>query len=91
MTENLLRKRLAQSHQENRPVYGMETDNVFSNQMQVCRPKLLILPGTISFRIITDAGNVICQRVQPYIDHMFIIEIHRNAPFKRSSGNAQIL
>ena len=31
MTEYLLRQRLAQSHQEDGPVNGMETDDILSN------------------------------------------------------------
>ena len=33
MAEYLLRKRKIQGHQENRPVNGMETDNVLSDQV----------------------------------------------------------
>ena len=38
MSEYLLRKRQIQGHQEDRPVNGMETDDILSDQMQVCRP-----------------------------------------------------
>ena len=91
MPENLLRKRLSQCHQENRPVYRMETNDIFADQMQICRPQFPILPCTVSIRIITDTCNIIRQCIQPYIDNMLLIEIHRNTPFKRCSGYAQIL
>ena len=41
MSEYLLRKRKSQSHQEYRPVNGMETDDILSDQMKVCRPVLV--------------------------------------------------
>src|SRR5699024_4663178 len=31
------------------------------------------------------------QRIQPYIDHVLWIKVHRNSPFKGGSGYAQIL
>ena len=91
MSEHLLRQRLAQRHQENRPVNRMETDNILSNQMQVCGPVLFILLGAVAVRIISDSGNIVCQRIQPYINYVFVIKIHWDSPFKGGSGYAQIL
>ena len=42
MSEYLLRQRLAQCHQENRPVDGMEPDDILTDQVQVCWPQLLV-------------------------------------------------
>ena len=58
MPEHLLRQRKFQSHQENRPVNGMEADNILSDQMQVCRPVLLEQIAGISVTVITDSGDV---------------------------------
>ena len=91
MPENLLRKKLAQCHQENRPVNRMETDNVLPDQMQVCRPKLLILLTAVPAAVITDARNIIRQSIQPYIHYMLIVKIHRYPPLKGSPGYAQVL
>ena len=38
MSKYLLRQRQIQCHQEDRPVNRMETDDILSDQMQVCRP-----------------------------------------------------
>ena len=69
----------------------METDNILTNQMQVSRPVLFILFSTVSVRIITDSGNIICQCIQPHINYMLIVKVYRNAPFKGSTGNTKIL
>ena len=69
----------------------METDNVFSDQMQVSRPQFCILFRAVSVCIITDSRDIVCQRVKPYINDMLIVKINRNSPLKRSSGYAQIL
>ena len=82
MSEHLLRKRKIQCHQEDRPVNCMETDNVFSDQVQICRPVLLKLLSAVSVTVISDSGNVVGQRIQPYINHMLRIKIYRNSPFE---------
>ena len=91
MTEYLLGQGLIQCHQENRPVNCMEADDIFSDQMQISRPKLFILLAAVAFRIVADTGNIVGQRIQPYINNVFLIEINRDTPFERGSGNAQIL
>ena len=92
MSEYLLRQGLTQRHQENRPVNRMETDNVLSDQMQVCGPVLsytarCCLPSAV----IADTGDIVGQRIQPYINHMLGIKVYRDAPVKGGSGYAQIL
>ena len=91
MSKYLLRQRLAQCHQENRPVDGMEPDDILTDQMQICGPQLLVLLGAVAVCIIADTGDVIGQRIQPYIDNMLGIESHRNTPGEGSTGYAQIL
>ena len=41
VSEYLLRQRQIECHQENRPVNRMETHDVLTDQMQICRPVLL--------------------------------------------------
>ena len=60
----------------------METDNIFSDQMQISRPELFILLAAVAFRIVADTGNIVGQRIQPYIYNMLIIKIDRNSPLK---------
>ena len=91
MSKYLLRQRKIQSHQEDWPVNGMEPDNILSDQMQVCRPQLVELFAAFSVAVIANTGNIVGQRIQPYIGYVLWIKADRNAPGKGSSGNAQIL
>ena len=69
----------------------METDNILTDQMQVCRPVFLKLVSAVSVAVIADTGNIVGQRIQPYIGNMLWIERYRNTPVKGSSGYTQIL
>ena len=69
----------------------MEADNVLADQMQVCRPVFPVLLCTVSFAVITNTGNVIGQRIQPYIYNMFVVKVYRYPPCKGTSGYTQIL
>ena len=91
MTKYLLRQRLSQCHQEDRPVNGMETDNILTNQMKVCGPEFLILLRAVALTIIADTGNVVRQCIQPYINNMLVIKVYRNSPLKGGSRYTQIL
>ena len=66
----------------------METDDVFSDQMQVCRPVFVEQLGRIAICIITDLGNIVGQSVQPYIDNMLRIKVYRDTPAEGCSGYA---
>ena len=88
MTKYLLRQRLTQSHENDRPVNCMETDNILSDQMEICRPELLIkilsvlIEAVLSVHIITETGDIVAERIKPYIYYMIRIEIYRNTPFE---------
>ena len=69
----------------------MKTNNIFSNQMKICRPVFMKQFRAVPVNIVSDSGNIICQCVQPYIDDMFRIKVNRNSPLERSSGNTEIL
>ena len=69
----------------------MEADDIFSDQMQICRPVFFKLLRILSVTVISDSGNVVRQSVQPYIHNMFRIKVHRDPPFERCSGHTQIL
>ena len=88
MSEYLLRQRLAQSHQEDGPVNGMETHDILSNQMQIRWPQLMILLRAFLPAVITNPRDVVGKGVQPHINHVPVVKVHRNSPFKGSSGNA---
>ena len=82
MSKYLLWKWKIQCHQEDRPVNGMETDDIFSDQVKVCRPEFVKLLSTISLCIISDSCNIVCQSIQPYIHNMLWIKINRDSPLK---------
>ena len=69
----------------------MEPDDILTDQMQVCGPQLLVLLGAVAVCIVADTGDVVGQRIQPYIDDMLGVESHRNTPGKGSTRYAQIL
>ena len=60
----------------------MEPDDILADQVQVCGPQLLILFGAVAVCIVADTGDVVGQRIQPYIDDMLGIEGHRNPQVK---------
>ena len=91
MTKDLPGQRNIQSHQKDRPVNGMEANNILANQVQIRRPVLCPKFAVVSVRIITKTGNVIGQCIQPYIGHMLGVKGNRDSPAERGTGNAQIL
>ncbi len=91
MTKDLLWQGLAKSHQEDRPVDRMESNDVLSDQMKVRRPVLAIQLFVIAVCIVADAGDVVGQCIQPYVDNMAGIKVNRNAPLEAGTGHAQIL
>ena len=69
----------------------METNDVFSDQVQVCRPKFFELFCAFSVAVVADSCDVVCEGVKPYIDYMFRVKVYRDSPFERCSGYAEIL
>ena len=69
----------------------METDNILTNQMQVCRPVFLEQLAALAVAVISKTGDIVGQCIQPYIYNVLWVEINRNPPFKGSTGNTQIL
>ena len=91
MTEDLLRQRLAECHQEDGPVNRVEADNVLSDQMQIRRPVLLIELSAVAVRIIAYTCRIVGQGVEPDIDHMTRRKVDRNSPVKAGARHAEIL
>ena len=58
----------------------METDNVLTDQMKVCRPEFLKLICMISVTIITDSRNIVGKSVQPYIGNVLWVKVYRDTP-----------
>ena len=82
MSEYLFRKGQIESHQEDGPVNGMETDNVLADQMQVSRPVFLKLLCALPVTVISDSGDIVCEGIQPHIHHVFRVKIYRDSPLK---------
>jgi hypothetical protein len=59
--------------------------------MKVSRPELSELLCVISVTVITDAGDIVRQRIQPYINYMLGIKVYRNSPLEGSTGYTEIL
>ena len=91
MSKYLLRQRNIQCHQHDRPIDRMETNDIFTDQMQVCRPVFLHHRITVAVQIKTKSGKIVAECIDPYINHMFRIKGDRDSPCKRGSGYTQIL
>ena len=90
MTKDLLGQGLAHSHQEDGPVNGVETQNVFTDQMHIGGPQFLIQLRRI-LGIVADTGDVVVQSVHPNVYNVTGIKVHGNTPAEGGTGHAQIL
>ena len=68
----------------------METDDVFSDQMQDSRPQLVELIGPVSVTVITDSSDVVGQCIQPYIGNVLRGEGYRDSPGGAGPGYSEI-
>ncbi len=59
--------------------------------MQVCRPQLVELLGAVAVAVITDSGDVVGQRIQPYVGNVLRIKVYRDSPAEGGSGYTEIL
>ena len=91
VAEDLFGKRHAQSHQEDRPVDGVETDDVLADQMKVGGPVLIKERITVAVGIVAQAGDIVAQRIEPHIDDVTGRKIDRDAPGEGGAGDAQVL
>ena len=89
MAQHLLRQRLAQGHQDDGPVDGVKADDILADDMQIRRPIAgVFLPAAIG--MIAQAGDIVGQSVQPDVDHMIRVKVHRDPPLEGGAGNAEI-
>ena len=91
MAEYLLGKRKLQSHQEDRPVNCVETDDILADQVHISRPELLVVLIVVAVRIVAAEGDIVGKCIQPNINNMARVKVYRNAPAERGAGNAQVL
>ena len=89
VAEHLLGQGQSQRVQDDGPDDGVEANDLLAHQMQVGGPELpiqLVMIGGVAQR-----GDVVGQRVQPYVHGMLGVEVHRDAPLDGGTADAQIL
>ena len=71
-------------HKKSRPENCMESEDIFADEMNCCRPEFL---EKLHIPIIPDACQVVVERVKPDINGMVRIVRHGNSPLHCGSGN----
>ena len=86
---DLLRQGQIQAHEHGRPDDGVEADDLLAHEVDVGRPELLqTVTGVI---LIAQSGHVVEEGIDPHIDHVLGVEVHRHAPGEAGAGDAEIL
>jgi len=88
MRERLARDFKAERVEEDRPDYGVKTDDLLPYEMHISRPVALELGGIVQ---ITDRGDVVGEGVDPHVDDMTAVEGHGDAPCKRGAADGDVL
>ncbi len=78
----------ARSHEEGRPVDGVEPQNVLSDELDVGRPELLVA-GHVP--VVADGRDVVVEGVEPDVDRMLGVARHGDAPLDGRPGDAEVL
>ena len=86
---HLLGQRQVERHEDGRPDDGVEAHNLLADKVDVGGPVLFIIG--IIVRAVAHGGDVVRERVDPHINHVLRVEIHRDAPGEARAGNAEIL
>ena len=90
--KDVVGKRLAERHQEDGPVDGMEAGDVFSDDVQLfgMTPEFVV-EGRAAVGVVPEPRDVVGEGVQPHIDDVAAVEIDGDAPLKSRARDAQIL
>ena len=91
MAEDLFGQFLAQRHEEDRPIDGVEADDILADEMDVRRPELLKVLVMVAVRVPAAEGDIVGQRVQPDVDNVLPVKCDRHAPVEGGTGDAQVL
>ena len=89
----MLRDRKVEAHQHSRPDDRVESYDLFSYQMVVDRPELLVHLRD-DFRICvrhSERCYIVSNCVEPYVDDVLRIERYRDAPVETRSRYAQVV
>ena len=86
--EDPARQRDSRRHQESRPVHGVKPDDVLTDHMQISRPIALVEKrfGVRKAR----AGEVVGQRVDPHVHHVFGVAGYRHTPGEGGPRDRQV-
>ena len=77
----------ASSHEERRPVDGVETDDFFSDQMHVSRP---VTSEFVFFDGVANGGDVVGERVGPDVENVLFVTLPRNAPLQSGTADGKV-
>ena len=86
---DVLGQRHAHAHEHRGPDDGVEADDLLADKVDVGGPELIVI--VVLFVHEAESGAVVEQRIDPDIDDVAGVEVHRNAPGEARAGNAQIL
>ena len=91
--KDVIGQRLAQRHQEDGPVDGVEAGDVLADDVQLLAalPVLLVQLARIAVRVVPETGDIVGERVQPDVDDMAAVKVDGNAPCEGGARDAQIL
>ena len=82
MRENPSWQRQARGHQEGRPIDSVKAQDILADHMQIGWPEFGVPFGIAEFTVgwPSGRGQIVGQRIKPYIHHMRVVIRHRNAP-----------
>lgn len=89
VAEYLLGQGQAQRHKHDGPIDGVEAHNLLTHQMHVGGP--VLVEFAVALLAVAQGGDIVGQRVDPYVDHVLGVKIHRHAPGETGPGDAQVL
>ena len=89
MAVDVLGQRHAHAHEHRGPDDGVKADDLLADKVDVGGPELIVI--VVLFVHEAESGAVVEQRIDPDIDDVAGIEVHRHAPGEARAGNAQIL
>ena len=88
MPEYLLGQRQVKRMQDYRPDNGMEPHDLLAHKMNIGRPVPAVQAIVRAF--VAQGRDVVGQRVQPYVNGMLLVKVHRHAPFDGCAADAQV-
>ena len=89
VSEDLLRQGHAHAHEHGGPDDGVEADDLLANKVDVGGPVVVIV--VVSVVLKAEGRGVVEQGVDPHIDDVARVKVHRDAPGEARAGDAQVL